>query len=71
MSTYSITLNERSASGKAALSVLKSLESLGVFLQKIQVPCRKNFYEQSQEDIKHGRVETFSSPAEMFQSLGI
>lgn len=46
------------------------LQALGVFVQKV-TPTKKNSYERSQEDIREGRIETFSSADEMFESLGI
>lgn len=67
MATYTITLNERTASGKALISYL---QALGVLVQKV-APKKKSSYEQSQEDIRAGRIEKFSSSEEMFQSLGI
>lgn len=67
MATYTITLNERTASGKALMDYLKAL---GVLLHKIS-PKTKSSYLRSKEDIKAGRVVTFSSPEEMFESLGI
>lgn len=67
MATYTITLNERTASGKALVSYL---QMLGVLVQKV-APKRKSSYERSQEDIRHGRIEKFSSADEMFQSLDI
>ena len=67
MATYTITLNERTASGKALISYL---QALGVLVQKV-APKKKSSYEHSQEDIRAGRIEEFSSSDEMFQSLGI
>ena len=67
MATYTITLNERSASGKALVSYLKEL---GVLIQKI-TPKAKSSYQRSQEDKQAGRIEKFSSSEEMFNSLGI
>ena len=67
MATYTITLNERTASGKALISYL---QALGVLVQKV-APKKKSSYECSQEDIRAGRIEEFSSSDEMFQSLGI
>jgi hypothetical protein len=67
MATYTITLNERTASGKALMSYL---QALGVLVEKIS-PKTKSSYRRSQEDKSAGRVETFSSSEEMFQSLGI
>ena len=67
MATYTITLNERTASGKALMSYLKAL---GVLVEKIS-PKTKSSYIRSQEDKIAGRIETFSSSEEMFQSLGI
>ena len=67
MATYTITLNERTADGKALVNYL---QALGVLVEKV-VPKKKTSYERSQEDIRAGRVETFSSAEEMFQALGI
>ena len=67
MATYTITLNERTASGKALMAYLKAL---GVLVQKVS-PHAKGRYLRSQEDIKAGRVEKFASSDEMFDSLGI
>ena len=67
MATYTITLNERSTSGKA---LMEYLYALGVKIQK--VPHRtKSSYRRSQEDKLAGRIEKFSSSEEMFESLGI
>ena len=67
MATYTITLNERTASGKALMAYL---QALGVLIKKV-TPAKKNSFERSQEDILEGRVEKFASSEEMFQSLGI
>ena len=67
MTTYAITLNERTNAGKALLSYL---QTLGVLLTEI-TPKRKTGYIRSQEDIRKGRVEKIASSDEMFQSLGI
>ena len=67
MATYTITLDERSASGKALRSYL---QSLGVLTKKVR-PKSKGSYKRSQEDIKAGRVESFASSDEMFESLGV
>ena len=67
MATYAITLNERTASGKALMAYLKAL---GVILFKV-TPKKKSSYLRSQEDKQAGRVEKFSSSEEMFKSLGI
>lgn len=67
MATYTITLNERTTSGKALMSYLKAL---GVLVQKVS-PAKKSSYERSQEDIREGRIEKFESADDMFKSLGI
>ena len=67
MSTFTITINERTKSGKALIAYLKAL---GVLMNKV-TPKTKGSYLRSQEDIIAGRVETFSSSEEMFNSLGI
>ncbi|MBQ3324105.1 MAG: hypothetical protein IJG81_04605 [Muribaculaceae bacterium] len=67
MATYTITLNERTSSGKALMAYLKAL---GVLINKVPTKS-KSSYIRSQEDKRAGRVETFSSPQEMFESLGI
>lgn len=67
MATYTITLNERTASGKALKAYLRAL---GVLMQKVN-PNTKSSYQRSQEDKLAGRIEKFSSCEEMFESLGI
>ena len=67
MATYTITLNERTSSGKALMSYL---QALGVLISKV-TPKSKGSYLRSQEDKRAGRVEKFSTSEEMFQSLGI
>ncbi|MCR5065391.1 MAG: hypothetical protein K6A67_06425 [Bacteroidales bacterium] len=67
MATYTITLDERSAQGKALMAYLKAL---GVLVQKV-TPKSKSSFIKSQEDKLAGRVEKFSSSDEMFDSLGI
>ena len=46
------------------------LKALGVLINKVPTKS-KSSYIRSQEDKRAGRVETFSSPQEMFESLGI
>lgn len=67
MATYTITLNERTASGKALMAYL---QALGVLVHKVP-PKSKSSYLRSQEDQLAGRIEKFSSSEEMFMSLGI
>ena len=67
MATYTITLNERTASGKALMSYL---QALGVLVKKV-TPAKKSSYECSQEDIREGRIEKFDSADELFESLCI
>ena len=69
MATYTLTVNERSAQGKALLAYL---ETLKVNLQPAAKATRKKgSLERSIEGIKHGRVKTFDSVDDMFKSLGI
>ncbi len=67
MATYTITLNDRTASGKALMAYL---QALGVLVRKVS-PNAKSSYLRSQEDKIAGRIETFESSDEMFESLGI
>lgn len=67
MATYTITLNERTSSGKA---LMEYLQALGGLISKV-TPKTKSSYQRSQEDKKAGRIEKFSSSEEMFKSLGI
>ena len=69
MATYSMTINERSNAGQALLAYLSALK---IDLQRMPtIRLRKGSYERSMEDIKHGRIEKFSSADEMCKSLGI
>jgi len=67
MATYAITIDERTASGRALKAYL---QALGVFVSKVK-PKVMSSYLRSQEDKLAGRVEKFSSSEEMFKSLGI
>ena len=67
MATYTITLNERTTSGKALMEYLRAL---GEKMQKVS-PKAKSSFQRSQEDKLAGRIEKFSSSEEMFKSLGI
>lgn len=67
MATYTITVNERTNSGKALMAYLKAL---GVLVHKVPSKA-KSSYQRSQEDKSAGRIEKFSSSEEMFNSLGI
>lgn len=67
MATMTLTYDGRS---KLARSVVEFLRSLDVFTITEQ-PAAKGSYQLSQEDIRAGRVETFASSNDMFQSLGI
>ena len=67
MATYTITVNERSNGGRALMAYLREL---GVLVDK-QVTAKKSSYARSQEDVRKGRVETFASAVEMFESLDI
>ncbi len=67
MATYTITVNERTNGGKALMAYLREL---GVLVDK-RTTTKKSSYARSQEDIRKGRVESFESADEMFQSLGI
>ena len=67
MTTITISYDGRN---KLARSVVEFIRSLDVFTITEQ-PSTKGSYQRSQEDIRAGRVETFSSSSEMFQSLGI
>ena len=86
MATYTITLNERTSSGKALMSYL---EALGVLISKVtpKAAPKKRIYdpetgcylkdsvvksiEKAHDDMKHGRLKTYASVDEMFQDLGI
>ena len=69
MATYSMTINERSAQGQALLAYLHALK---IDLQRLpNIRLRKSSYERSMDDIRHGRIEKFTSADEMCKSLGI
>ena len=70
MATYTIKLNERTARDRALISYL---QALGIVITKIspKKTKTKSSYIRSEEDKRLGRVESFSSSEELFQSLGI
>jgi len=67
MATMTITYDGRN---KLARSVVDFIRSLDVFTITEQ-PATKGSYQLSQEDIRAGRVESFASSTDMFNSLGI
>ena len=46
------------------------LRDLGVLVEK-RSTVRRSSYMRSKEDVRNGRVETFSNSEDLFQSLGI
>ena len=86
MATYAITLNERSAKGKA---LIEYLQALGVLITKVtsKTATKTRIYdpetgeymndravrdiEQALDDAKHGRVTTYNSVDEFFKEMGL
>ena len=68
MSTYAITINERTTSGTALMAYL---QALGVIVKRITPTKAESSFIRSQQDKLAGRVEQFESSEEMFKSLGI
>lgn len=86
MATYTITVNERTTSGKALMGYL---QALGVLVQKVtpKTAVKTRLYdpetgcylkdsvvksiEEAREDMKQGRLKSYDSVDEMFQELGI
>ena len=68
MTTYSVTLNERSAFGKSVALHLRSLEALGVMIEKL-TPIRRGSYYRSQEDIRAGRVYEAKDGRDMLNQI--
>lgn len=68
MTTYSVTLNERSAFGKSVALYLRSLEALDIMVEKL-TPARQGSYYRSQEDIRAGRVYEAKSGQDMLNQI--
>ncbi len=68
MTTYSVTLNERSAFGKSVALYLRSLEALGVMIEKLSAVRRGSYY-RSQEDIRAGRVYEAKDAQDMLKQI--
>ena len=76
MATYAITLNERTASGRALKAYL---QALGVFISKItpkDVTKTKEYditktadFKAAKDDVKHGRVTHYDSVDDMFKQI--
>jgi len=76
MATYAITLNERTASGRALKAYL---QTLGVFFSKITpkaVTKPKEYditktadFKAAKDDVKHGRVYHADSVDDMFKQI--
>ena len=59
MATYTLTINERSTQGKALLAYL---EALKLDVKRVRKANRKKgSFEQSLDDIRHGRVTSYDS----------
>lgn len=67
MATMTISYDGRS---KLARSVVDFIRSLDVFTIT-EHTGGKGSYQLSQEDVRAGRVESFASSDDMFESLGI
>ena len=86
MATYTITLNERSARGKALMEYLKAL---GVLMHKVspKSATKHRLYdpetgeylndetmkaiEQAHDDVKHGRVTHYDSLKDFYKEMGL
>ena len=86
MATYAITINERTASGKA---LKEYLQALGVFVSKAthKNASKTRIYdpetgrymndravkdiEQALDDAKHGRLKTYDSVDDFFKEMGL
>lgn len=68
MSSYAITLNERTSQSQALLAYLRLLNVELVRLPKVR---RKSSLECSEDDIRAGRVQSFANADEMCNALGI
>lgn len=69
MATYAIRVNDKSVQGQALLMYLNALKVNVVKIPTIRL--RKSSYEQSMDDIKHGRVKSYANADEMCKALGI
>ena len=78
MATYAITLNERSARGKA---LIEYLQALGVLISKITpkaVNKPKEYditktagYREAMDDVKNGRVTHYDSLKDFYKEMGL
>lgn len=68
MSSYTITLNDRTTQGQALLAYLRMLNVELIPLPKVR---RKSGIECSEDDIRAGRVQSFANADEMCNALGI
>ena len=78
MATYAITLNERSAKGKA---LIEYLQALGVLISKITpkaVTKPKEYditktagYREAMDDVKNGRVYHYDSLKDFYKEMGL
>ena len=78
MATYAITLNERSARGKA---LIEYLQALGVLISKITpkaVNKPKEYditktagYREAMDDVKNGRVYHYDSLKDFYEEMGL
>lgn len=70
MATYAININERTVWGRGLVQYLQSIPVNLTLTPPIRHK-RKCSLDNALDEVRRGEVETFSSAAEMFKSLGI
>lgn len=70
MATYAININERTVWGRGLVQYLQSIP-VNLTLTPPVRHKRKCSLDKALDEVRRGEVETFSSAAEMFKSLGI
>ncbi|MGV8139377.1 MAG: hypothetical protein AB2L20_29635 [Mangrovibacterium sp.] len=65
MATYTITINERTREGKRLAALLRASKQVTSFRESERIPD----LEEALEDVREGRVNTYSSVDELMTAL--
>ena len=70
MATYTVTINERTCSGRELVMRLSNMPEIK-FEKMTKRKTRKCGLEEALEDVKAGRVTEYESVDDLFEKLGI
>ncbi|MDO5341320.1 MAG: hypothetical protein Q4F69_02550 [Bacteroidia bacterium] len=69
MATYTVTINERTCSGRELVMRLSNMPEIK--FEKMTAKKRKSGLDEALEDVRAGRVTEYESVDDLFEKLGI